>query len=80
MKRTFIVGEYVEEMPWEVEDDVVQEARWTRRVCPHAVKTLNGDWCIPCVIRAYNEGGFNYTELCAACVLAAILPETFGGK
>ena len=66
-------GEYAEGMEWEVLEGV--EIPNFGIGCAHAVPcTISGvaGVRVPRVLRAYNEGGFNHTMLCADCVLEAL--------
>lgn len=63
------LGEYVEEMPWEFVTDCIYTPMKGAVVCAHAIKIGEGKYKVPFVARAYNEGGFNFTELCVFCIL-----------
>lgn len=71
MIRTFTVGEYAEEMPWEIIEDFVVD-RVESVVCSHAHRRTDGTYLIPRIIRAYNEAGFNQTQVCVDCILEGL--------
>lgn len=70
--RTFPLGEYSENLPWEIEENVCFSLRF-KTPCAHAlVSVQDGLITVPRIIRAYNEAGFNQTQLCADCLLGAL--------
>ncbi len=68
------VGEYNEEMPWQIVVDWC--AQNPKSVCKHAVYVGNDGpyklYRIPRVVTCANEGGFNGTVLCVDCILNAL--------
>lgn len=74
MPRIFKHGEYSEGMSWELEEDVALDV-WgcgLRGVCRHAVLLDEQHVRVPRIIRAYNEGGYNSTQMCVDCLLDAL--------
>lgn len=64
-------GSYVEGAAWELLTDERVEARHTEAPCAHAVRR-RGYFVVPRLVRAYNQGGFDCTAVCADCVAEAI--------
>ena len=80
------VGDYGEGIPWALVAGSQQCLRWISEPCPHVGPSYTADVQgnptvdgqvqyanVPCVVVAFNEGGYDCTEVCLDCVFDAAI-------
>lgn len=71
-ERVVACGQYGEDGPsWSLLTNAKQDKQSTSRPCRHAI-TKRGFYVVPRIVRAHNQSGYDYTDVCADCILEAV--------